>query len=249
MIDVASWREIVQLGSPVGQLDAVAFSPDGSHLATVSAESGQVTLWRTSDGTVERSWALTPASNLNPMTASLSFSSDGRMLATSLSYPGSAGQSGVPAVIDIAGPAVLQAPAVNPDNWAYNSTTRFVKFVGGDSMLLVDSSFEVGNSPPTEVLSLYRPPCGPSIALFEAWEDTFAGYAASPDGQFVAFASRTSESALGFVGRGGRERLVMASDSHFPGPGAGVHPGQRCLLRPAGRRGHRARPAHAGAPP
>ena len=44
LIDVASWREIVQLGSPVGQLDAVAFSPDGSHLATVSAESGQVTL-------------------------------------------------------------------------------------------------------------------------------------------------------------------------------------------------------------
>ena len=71
LIDVQQWREIVQLASPVGRLDAVAFTPDGLHLATLSAEAGEVTLWRTSDGNLERSWALTPASTIDATSSSV----------------------------------------------------------------------------------------------------------------------------------------------------------------------------------
>ena len=50
LISTVSWTEVAQLASPVGELDAVAFSPDGTTLATVSSEMGEVTLWRASDG-------------------------------------------------------------------------------------------------------------------------------------------------------------------------------------------------------
>ena len=57
-----TWTEIAQLGSPLGAIDAVAFSPDGATLATLSAEMGEVALWSAHDGTFQRSFAGPPAS-------------------------------------------------------------------------------------------------------------------------------------------------------------------------------------------
>src|SRR5579862_1294230 len=78
------WSEIIQLGSPLGQIDAVAFSPDGATLAALSAEMGEVTLWNTSNGTLARSFAGPPASGVDTTASALAFSSDGGRLATSL---------------------------------------------------------------------------------------------------------------------------------------------------------------------
>src|SRR6185369_17948694 len=84
LLSTDHWREIALLASPLGRLDAVAFSPDGAHLATLSAEMAEVTLWRTRDGALERTFAGPPASTIDAWASSLAFSSDGGRLATSL---------------------------------------------------------------------------------------------------------------------------------------------------------------------
>ncbi len=84
LISTATWTEIAQLASPVGELDAVAFSPDGTRLATLSSEMGEVTLWRASDGAFQSAFAGPPATTLDAVASSLAFSPDGQKLATSL---------------------------------------------------------------------------------------------------------------------------------------------------------------------
>ena len=44
------WREIAQLAPAVGRIDAFAFSPDGTRLATLSMEHGELTVWHAADG-------------------------------------------------------------------------------------------------------------------------------------------------------------------------------------------------------
>ena len=84
LISTATWTEIAQLASSVGELDAVAFSPDGTRLATLSSEMGEVTLWNAQTGALQTSFAGPPSSTLDTLASSLSFSRDGRKLATSL---------------------------------------------------------------------------------------------------------------------------------------------------------------------
>src|SRR6185312_4903122 len=83
LIATDSSTELAQLGSPLGRMDAVAFSPDGTALATLSAEMGEVTLWNAVDGRMQRSLAGPPASGVDASASQLAFSSDGARLATS----------------------------------------------------------------------------------------------------------------------------------------------------------------------
>lgn len=224
LIDVQQWREVVQLASPVGRLDAVAFSPDGQHLATLSAEAGEVTLWRTSDGDLERSWALTPASTIDATRSSLAFSSDGRTLATSLGdNPDPHDDSIMLQVIDTAGPAAIQTPQVDPENMALGMAFPAMKFVGNDAMLLVQAGYQVGNSPGSTRLSLYRAPSGPEIALYDAYSRDFDGYAVSPDGQLIAFASGAFPGSGLYVVRAATGETI-ASDTTFGGSVLGFAP-------------------------
>ena len=78
------WHEVAQVASPLGVLDAAAFTPDGQSLAVLSAEMGEVTLWRAGDGTRIASFAVPPGSTIDAIASSLAFSSDGTQLATSL---------------------------------------------------------------------------------------------------------------------------------------------------------------------
>ena len=224
LIDVQQWREVVQLASPVGRLDAVAFSPDGQHLATLSAEAGEVTLWRTSDGNLERSWALTPASTIDATRSSLAFSSDGRMLATSLGDNQHPSDNPVTlAVIDTQGPPAIQTPEVDPEDMGFGMAISSMRFVGNDAMLLFEGAFEVGNSPGSLRLSLYRAPSGPEIELYSAYGRGFNGYAASPDGQLVVFASSSFPGAGLYVVRASTG-AVIASDTTFGGAVLGFTP-------------------------
>jgi WD40 repeat protein len=191
LIDVQGWREIKQLASPVGRLDAVAFSPEGQYLATLSAESGEVTLWNTGNAQAERTWALAPASTIDTTASSLAFSSDGYLLATSLGP--STGVSLTPLalqVIDENAGTGLKVPAIDPENAGPGAGFPFMKFVANDSMLLVEMAYRVGDSNRSTRLSLYSPSCGTEIKLFSGYSELLNGYAVSPDGQLVAFAAQ-----------------------------------------------------------
>src|SRR6185436_129143 len=65
LLDTATWREVALLVSPLGRMDAVAFSPDSATVATLAAEMGQVALWRASDGKLDRTFAGPPASTID----------------------------------------------------------------------------------------------------------------------------------------------------------------------------------------
>lgn len=182
------WSEIAQLGSPLGQLDAVAFSPDGATLAALSAEMGEVTLWNTADGSLARSFAGPPASGVDTTASALAFSSDGRRLATSLGT-----------VIDLAagttaswltGAPVSSVLANNPESLAFSSPAGgripVLRFTAGDAQLFVETDFQVGNSPTSTRLELRTPATGAQIVLYDFYSRGLLGYAVSPDGRFIA---------------------------------------------------------------
>ena len=84
LLDTASWREVAQLASPIGRMDALAFSPDGRQLATLTQETGILALWRSEDGTFLQSFAGSPASVVDTTVTQVAFSSDGGQLVSSL---------------------------------------------------------------------------------------------------------------------------------------------------------------------
>jgi hypothetical protein len=57
LIATNPWHEVAQIASPLGVLDAMAFAPDGQLLAVLSAEMGEVSVWRSGDGTRVASFA------------------------------------------------------------------------------------------------------------------------------------------------------------------------------------------------
>jgi WD40 repeat protein len=162
------WSEVTQIGSPLGQIDAVAFSPDGATLAALSAEMGEVTLWNTSDGTLARSFAGPSASGVDTTTSALAFSADGNRLATSLGT-----------IIDVragtttswlTGAAVSSALVDNPESLAFSSAAGggipVMRFTAGDAQLFVETDFQVGNSPTATRLELRAPATGAQIVLY-----------------------------------------------------------------------------------
>ena len=192
------WRELAQLGSPLGQIDAVSFSPDGGTLATLSAEMGEVTLWNTVDGTFQRSFAGPADSGVDTTASALAFSSDGGRLATSLGT-----------IIDLSAGTTTSwltgAPGAftlvdNPESLAFSSPAGggvpVMRFTVGDAQLFLETDFQIGNSPTSTRLELRNPATGAQIVLFEFFSRALLGYAISPDGRFVALAS-TAEATNG----------------------------------------------------
>jgi WD40 repeat protein len=196
------WSEIAQLGSPLGQIDAVAFSPDGATLAALSAEMGEVTIWNAADGTLARGFAGPPASGVDTTSSALAFSSDGGRLATSLGT-----------VIDLAagtttswltGAPVSSVLTDNPESLAFSSPAGggipVLRFTAGDAQLFVETDFQIGNSPTSTRLELRAPATGAQIVLYNFYARGLLGYAVSPDGRFVARATTAEAgSVAGFA--------------------------------------------------
>ncbi|HLK90340.1 MAG TPA: WD40 repeat domain-containing protein [Polyangia bacterium] len=197
-----SWKEVAQLGSPLGQLDAVAFSPDGATLAALSAEMGEVSLWSAADGRLQRSFAGPAASGFDTTASALAFSSDGTRLATSLGT-----------VIDLSTGATTSwltgAPqaftlAVNPENLGVSPAgggVAVLGFAAGGARLFVETDYQIGNSPTSTRLELRDPASGAQTVLYDFYSRALDGYALSRDGRFVARAA-TSEAAVQGIAAG-----------------------------------------------
>ena len=198
LISTTTWTEVAQLASPVGELDAVAFSPDGTRLATLSSEMGEVTLWRASDGALQTSFAGPPASTLDTIASWLAFSPDGLKLATSLGT-----------VIDLTtgartswrtGAPDTTALQPNPENLngVDEGGSPLLRFTAGDARLFVVTRYQIGNSPPSIRLELRDPTTGAQTVLFDAYERGLRGYAISDDGRYIARGA-TEEAGVGAV--------------------------------------------------
>lgn len=191
------WTEIAQIASPVGMLDAIAFSPDGTRLAALSSEMGQVTLWNAADGALQFTFDGPPVSTIGNPASALAFSSDGRRLATSLGT-----------VIDLqtramtntytgkpAGPYVAQ---VNPAGDSRNLpswSTGSMRFVGCDQRVLVKRASAQGMLGWVDDLALVDPVAGVSAGLAgDIWSDV-ESVVASPDGRWAAFITRGNQAA------------------------------------------------------
>ncbi|HXU62759.1 MAG TPA: WD40 repeat domain-containing protein [Polyangia bacterium] len=186
LIATSTWTEVAQLTSPVGQMDAAAFSPDGSLLATLSAEMGEVTLWRSQDGAFQSSFAGPPASTIDTLASSLAFSSDGHRLATSLGT-----------VIDLTtgtstswrtGAPDKTVLTTNPENLGSidGGGIPLIRFTAGDAKLFIVTRYEIGNSPFSIRLELRDPATGAQTLLFDMYDRALQGYAISDDGRYIA---------------------------------------------------------------
>jgi hypothetical protein len=197
-----SWKEVAQLGSPLGQIDAVAFSPDGTTLAVLSAEMGEVSLWSAADGRLQRSFAGPPASGFDTTASALAFTGDGARLATSLGT-----------VIDLStgattswltGAAQTFTLATNPESLGASPAgggIPVLSFMGSGPRLFVETDYQIGNSPPSTRLELRDPATGAQTVLYDFYTRALEGYALSRDGRFVARAA-TSEAAVQGIAAG-----------------------------------------------
>ncbi|HSY42098.1 MAG TPA: WD40 repeat domain-containing protein, partial [Polyangia bacterium] len=195
-----TWTEIAQLGSPLGAIDAVAFSPDGATLATLSAEMGEVTLWSAHDGTLQRSFAGPAASGVDTTASALAFSSDGGQLATSL---GTVIDLGTGATTSwLTGASQTFTRASNPENLGFSAAgggIPLIRFLAGNGRLIVETDFQTGNSPTSTRLELRDPTTGAAVVLYNFYSRGLLGYAVSPDGRTVARATTAEAGAQGFA--------------------------------------------------
>ena len=178
-----TWTEIAQLGSPAGAIDAAAFSPDGTTLATLSAEMGEVALWSAHDGALQRSFAGPALSGVDTTASALAFSSDGGRLATSLGT-----------VIDL-GSGVTSSWLTGA---AEGGGIPLIRFTAGDAKLFVETDYQIGNSPTSTRLELRDPATGAAVVLYNFYSRGLLGYAVSADGRMVARATTSEAAAQGF---------------------------------------------------
>jgi WD40 repeat protein len=183
LVATDTWTEIAQLGSPLGAIDAVAFSPDGATLATLSAEMGEVTLWSARDGALQRSFAGPALSGVDTTASALAFSSDGGRLATSLGT-----------VIDL-GSGVTSSWLTGA---AEGGGIPLIRFTAGDAKLFVETDYQIGNSPTSTRLELRDPATGAAVVLYNFYSRGLLGYAVSADGRTVARATTSEPAGQGF---------------------------------------------------
>jgi hypothetical protein len=197
LIATNPWREVAQIASPLGVLDAEAFSPDGHSLAVLSAEMGEVSVWRAADGTRVASFAAPPASTIDAIASSLAYSSDGAQLATSLG-----------ALINLPSGAVTSwktgAPlgtslVVNPESLDLGEAIPEITFTAGDSTLFVDTLYQIGNSPQSTRLELRVAASGRQTVLFDAYSRALGGHALSNDRRMLALAITAEGAVAGFT--------------------------------------------------
>ena len=157
LLDTASWREVAQLASPIGRMDALAFSPDGRQLATLTSGDVLLALWRWRTG-VPPSFAGSAASTSTRRQHRLSFSSDGKQLMSSL---------GTQVVLDGANTsgAGLESDAFL--TMFGGGTTLPLRFVGVDQRVSHDLRYAVGNSPGSVRLSVIDLSAHSQTTLFE----------------------------------------------------------------------------------
>ena len=185
LIATRPWHEVAQVASPLGRIDAAAFSPDGSTLAVLSVEMGEVTLWNADDGALARTFAGPPASSVDTYAASLAFSSDGARLATSLGTVIDLGSGA--ATSWQTGQPVTTALVVNPEKLGPGGETdRRMAFTAGDARLFVRADYRIGNSPPSARLSIVDPATAQTVTLFDHYDRALLGWALSDDGHSIA---------------------------------------------------------------
>ena len=230
LIATDTWLEVAQLASPLGQIDAAAFSPDGASLALLSAEMGEVSLWNAADGTPVRAFAGPPASSIDAYASALAFSSDGHRLATSLGT-----------VIDLAtgittdwktGLPVTSVQTMNPENLGFGEAIPLLAFGAGDGLLFVHTEYQIGNSVTSTRLALQAPATGQVTVLFDFYGRALSGFALSPDHRLVALGKTAEAQAAGFpaglVIYRADTAAQVANDPAFVGTVLGFsHDGQR----------------------
>lgn len=168
LIATDRWEELVELASPRGRINAVAFSPDGSQLATLSNEANQVVLWSAHDGALLRQFDLGPPLLVpHRWGQSLSFSADGRYLATSLSR-----------TID------LRSAEITPLATARDPTQLY--FVDGGRQVLSYGRYQVTNMMVADEIALTRLDTGERIELYDG--SSGVSFAVSSDGRWIAIA-------------------------------------------------------------
>jgi WD40 repeat protein len=196
LISVADWHELAQLASPVGRMDAAAFSPDGAHLAVLSNEAGEVTLWSTRDGTLERTFAGPPGPTVDLAASALAFSSDGQRLATSLGTVIDLAK-GTSRPFPLGGSSVPQPPpyalAANPARLSDGASFTMLRFAAGGGLLFWDQRYAIGNSPATAQLASWDVTTGATQVMFQAYDRALHGYALSPDGTLLALSVDPAE--------------------------------------------------------
>ena len=236
LIATDDWREVAQIASPLGRIDAVAFSPDCAWMAALSAEMGAVTLWRAEDGALEGSFAGPPASTIDGWASALAFSSDGRRLATSLGtvidlVTGATidWHSGVPVNLEL---------TVNPENLWLGEAIPDLRFTSGDQNLFMDVEYRVGNSPASTRLVLRSSAGGEETVVFHHYTRGLRGYALSPDGRLIALARSLEATPPGeapglhmFRADNGAE---VAADPSFDGRVLGFSPDAALLYGVSG---------------
>ncbi|HXU04730.1 MAG TPA: WD40 repeat domain-containing protein [Polyangia bacterium] len=242
LVATDNWTEVAQFASPLGRIDAVAFSPDGASLATLSSEMGEVTLWRALDGVLVRAFAGPSDSGVEGPDAAIAFSSDGRRLATSLATVIDL-QTGVIASW-LTGATSTPSLQVNPEDPFRGSSpaggaVTSIRFTAGDARLFVQTTYRVGNSPTTTRLELRDPTTGQRVVLmFEMYTRALLGFALSADGRYVAVGKDVEARAGGFTpglsvfdANTGAE---IAFDGTFTGTVLGFSPDAATLYTRAG---------------
>ncbi|MET0342999.1 MAG: WD40 repeat domain-containing protein [Polyangiales bacterium] len=176
LVSTQPWRELTELAAPLGRVDAVAFAPDGDTLATFSIESGQVALWNTDNGVLERAYAVRNVSRApSPRAASMAFSRDGQRIAVSAHRVLDL-TTGETRVIDYA------PDAPEPD-------FRALTFLADDHTLLADGLYRQGKEEISETLMLIVPERSEHRVLFDGFSSFLHGVATSPDLTRIALAS------------------------------------------------------------
>ena len=187
------WREVIEIVSPIGRLDAAAFSPDGTQLAVMSAEAGEITLWSVRDGGLLRTLAGPPGPTIDRGRRRSRFrrtaagwrrrwgrSSTSRA-ATSIQW--------TQVVRNRSAAAALRAGGESAGAVRRHVGPRDALHRRRRDVVRARSAYRIGNSPPTVRIAAYDATTGGGRVFYEAYGRDLFGYALSPDGTRLAIST------------------------------------------------------------
>jgi WD40 repeat protein len=174
------WREVGQLGSATGRIQAFAFSPDGSRLATLSLDAGQIIVWDTAQGNPIQTFSgAGTVGGIAALKTSLAFSRDGSKLVSPLS-----------GIIDLRSGTTVRLAI---DTWYVDE----LAFTACDSMVYARFHTQTGDSNLTLNIALFDAATGSGQTLFSGWDSYSGGAALSADGALVAVSSTLLHNGTG----------------------------------------------------